>query len=141
MTTSAPKVKSIMTADPTTIDRSRPLSEVYQLLRDAPFHHVIVTEDDAPIGMIATSDILRLVYDIDGKDDRSLRTYIDYQFSIEDAMTLGLKSLGPEATIREAAALLSDGSFHSVVILDHSNSLAGIVTTTDLARYLAQKPT
>ena len=41
-----------------------------------------------------------------------------------------------DATVRDAAALLSDGSFHSVVVLDFDGALAGIVTTTDLARYL-----
>ena len=140
MTSSNPTVAEIMTTEPTTIDRVRPLSEAYRLLQDAPFHHVIVTENDEPIGMLATSDILRMVYDIDGTDDRALRTYIDHQFTIDDAMTLGLKSVSSGATIREVAALLSDGSFHAVVVLDQAQKLVGIVTTTDLARYVAELP-
>lgn len=126
-----------MTTEPTTIDRSQPLSEAYQLLMDAPFHHLVVTEGDEPIGMLATSDILRLVYDVDGTTDRALKTYMDHQFTIDDAMSLGLKTLNLDATIREAAAMLADGSFHSVVIMDKSNKLAGIVTTTDLVRFVA----
>lgn len=127
-----------MTTDPTTIDRTRPLSEAYQLLQDAPFHHVVVTDGDEAIGMVATSDILRLVYDIDGTDDRTMKTFIDHQFTLEDAMTLGLKTLGLDATIRDAATMLADGSFHSVVILDESKKLAGIVTTTDLMQFVAE---
>ena len=87
--------------------------------------------------MVATSDILRLVYDVDGTSDEALRTYIDHQFTIDDAMTTELRSLGPDATVRDAASMLSDGSFHSVVVLDDAGALVGIVTTTDLARYLA----
>ncbi len=138
MTTSNLTVAAIMTADPTTIDRSAPLSEAYQLLQDASFHHVIVTDNDEPIGMLSNTDILRLVYDVDGTSDRALRTYMDHQFTIEDAMTTGLKTLGIGATVREAAKMLSDGSYHAVVILDETKNLAGIVTTTDLARYIAE---
>ncbi len=138
MTTSNLTVAAIMTADPTTIDRSAPLSEAYQLLQDASFHHVIVTDNDEPIGMLSTSDILRLVYDVDGTSDKALRTYMDHQFTIEDAMTTGLRTVSIGATVRDAAKLLSDGTFHSVVVLDKAKNLAGIVTTTDLARYIAQ---
>ncbi len=86
--------------------------------------------------MLATSDILRLVYDVDGSDERSLRTYLDHQFTIDDAMSVDLRTLPLTATVRDAAAMLSDGSYHSIVVVDEKGKLAGIVTTTDLARYL-----
>jgi len=129
-------IKAVMTEDPSTIERSQPISEAYARLMDAPFHHLIVVEDDVPVGVIATSDILRLVYDVDGTDDRALRTYIDHQFTIDDAMSVDIRKLGLDATVRDVAAMLSDGSFHSVVVLDETGALTGIVTTTDLARYL-----
>ncbi|MDH4168922.1 MAG: CBS domain-containing protein [Acidimicrobiia bacterium] len=132
-------IATIMTADPSTIERSEPLSEAYRLLQRAPFHHLVVVDGDQPVGIVATSDILRLVYDTDGTDDQALRTYIDHQFTIDDAMSVDLRTLGPDATVRDAAALLSDGSFHSVVVLDVDGTLAGIVTTTDLARYLCDE--
>jgi CBS domain-containing protein len=135
MTTSEP-ITSIMTADPSAIERSEPISEAYKLLARAPFHHLVVTDDDAPVGILSTTDILRLVYDIDGVGEQELRTFIDHQFSIDDAMSVDLKTLQTDATVRDAAALLSDGSFHSVVVLDIDGTLAGIVTTTDLARYV-----
>ena len=129
-------IATIMTDDPTTIERSEPISEAYRLLQRAPFHHLVVVEGDEVVGVLATSDILRLVYDVDGSDDRALRTYIDHQFSIDDAMTTEVRSLALDATIHDAATLLSDGSFHSIVVLDDDKSLTGIVTTTDLARYV-----
>ena len=127
---------SIMTPDPATIERSEPISEAYRLLSRASFHHLIVTEDDSPVGILSTTDILRLVYDIDGLGEQELRTFIDHQFSIDDAMSVDLQTLQTDASVRDAAALLSDGSFHSVVVLDVDGALAGIVTTTDLARYI-----
>lgn len=131
-------ITDVMTPEPRTVERSEPLSEAYQLLRHAPFHHLVVVEGDEPVGMLATSDILRLVYDIDGTDDRALQTYIDHQFTIDDAMTVDLHTLGLDATVRDAAALLAKGSFHSVLVLDDEGTLAGIVTTTDLARFITE---
>ena len=129
-------IKAVMTEDPTTIERSEPISAAYQILQRAPFHHLVVTDDGEAVGIVATSDILRLVYDVDGTDDRALRSYIDHQFTIDDAMSVDLRTLTLGATVKEAAALLADGSFHSIVVLDDGGKLAGIVTTTDLARYL-----
>lgn len=124
-----------MTAEPDTIDRSRPISEAYEILRRAPFHHLIVVEGDEPVGMIASSDILRLAYDIDGTDSKRLGLYLDHQFNIDDAMTEDLRTLPTTATVQEAAEAMVDGLAHSVVVLD-DGALAGIVTTTDLVRYV-----
>lgn len=52
-------------------------------------------------------------------------------------MSVDLRTLPSDATIRDAAAMLSDGSFHSVLIVD-GGRLSGIVTTTDLARWIAE---
>ena len=124
-----------MTGEPRTIERSKPISEAYDILMDASFHHLIVVEGDEPVGMLATTDLLKLVYDVEGADERRLRTFIDHQFSIDDAMTAELRTLAPSATIHDAAEALSDGNAHSVVVVDGSR-LVGIVTTTDLVRYV-----
>ena len=124
-----------MTADPRTVDRSDPISEAYDILHRAPFHHLIVMEGDEPVGMLSTTDILRLVYDVEGNDERRLRTFIDHQFTIDDAMTEELRTLPTSATVHDAAVALSAGDNHSLVIME-GDKLAGIVTTTDLVRYL-----
>ena len=130
-------ITSVMTADPSTVDVSQPLSEVYQLFRDAPFHHLPVMEGDKPVGMVSATDVLRLVYDIESADDRMLSVMLDHQFNIEDAMTTDLRSLPLSASVRDAAESLADGRAHSVLVVDDAGVLAGIVTTTDLVRLLA----
>ena len=129
-------IKSVMTSHPTYVQRSQPISQVYDLLDGAPFHHVPVLDGERPVGMVSASDILRLVYDIDGSDDRMLRTMLDHQFTIDDAMSSDLSTLPETATVREAASALADGRRHSVLVIGVDGSLAGIVTTTDLVRYL-----
>jgi CBS domain-containing protein len=129
-------IQSVMTSQPTYVQRSQPISEVYDLLDGAPFHHVPVLDGDKPVGMVSASDILRLVYDIDGSDDRMLRTMLDHQFNIDDAMTEELRTVPVTASVYDAATMLSDGSLHSVLVVDDDGKLAGIVTSTDLVRYL-----
>ena len=129
-------IKSVMTSRPTYVQRSQPISQVYDLLDGAPFHHVPVLDGDRPVGMVSASDILRLVYDIDGSDDRMLRTMLDHQFTIDDAMTEELRTVSDGASVYDAAMMLSDGSLHSVLVVDDNGALVGIVTSTDLVRYL-----
>ena len=129
-------IKSVMTSHPTYVQRSQPISQVYDLLDGAPFHHVPVLDGERPVGMVSASDILRLVYDIDGSDDRMLRTMLDHQFTIDDAMTEELRTVSSSASVFDAASMLSDGSLHSVLVVDDSGKLVGIVTSTDLVRYL-----
>ena len=61
---------------------------------------------------------------------------LDHQFTIDDAMTAELLTLPESATVHDAAELLADSRRHSVLVLAADGSLAGIVTTTDLVRYL-----
>ena len=125
-----------MTTDVVSIDRDQPLSEAYHALRGAPYHHIPVIENDRPVGMLSSTDILRLVYDVEGTNDKMLTTMLDHQFTIDDAMTPELVSLPDTATVHDASEVLAQGRLHSVVIVDDDGALVGIVTTTDLIRYL-----
>ena len=129
-----PALIDVMTSDPETVHIAQPLSEVYVLLKNRSFHHVPVLDGDKPVGMIAASDIVRLVYDAEGADERMLRTLLDHQFTIEDAMTPELATVDIGDSLRKAAELMADGSVHSVLVLDLDGALAGIITSTDLIR-------
>jgi CBS domain-containing protein len=129
-------ITTVMTTDVESVDVGQPLSEVYHALRRARFHHLPVLDGDVPIGIISSTDVLKLVYDVDGVSDRMLTTMLDHQFTIEDAMSTELVTLPDTATVHDAAEILATGNLHSVLVVDVTGSLAGIVTTTDLVRYL-----
>ena len=125
-----------MTTSIVSIDRQQALSEAYHALHGAPYHHIPVLDGDRPVGMLSSTDILKLVYDVDGSNDTMLTSMLDHQFTIEDAMTPDLVTLPDSATVHDAAVALADGTRHSVLVLGADDSLVGIVTTTDLVRYL-----
>jgi CBS domain-containing protein len=129
-------ITSIMTAAVVSIDLDQPLSDAYHALQGAPYHHIPVLDGDRPVGMISSTDVLKLVYDVDGASDKMLTSMLDHQFTIDDAMTSELTTLTESATVHDAAEILSDSRRHSILVLDVDGSLAGIVTTTDLVRYL-----
>lgn len=131
-----PSISEVMTTEVMTIDRSQALSEVYDLFQNRSIHHLPVMEGQKPVGMVSVSDVLRLVYDIEGSSDRMMRSMLDHQFNVDDAMSDELDTLTVDATVRDAAERLSAGDYHSVVIVDALGDLAGIVTSTDLIRYL-----
>jgi signal-transduction protein with cAMP-binding, CBS, and nucleotidyltransferase domain len=132
-------ITKVMSAPLTTIQRGQRISEAYEIFKNAPFHHLPVLDGDAPVGVLSSTDILRLAYDVDGTDDRTLEIFLDYQFTIEDAMTSDPLSLPDTATVKEAAELLSDGAVHSVIVLEQNGGIAGIVTTTDLVQFLLEQ--
>lgn len=131
-----PKIADVMTADPVSVHTAQPLSEVYDVLQSGGFHHIPVIDGRTPVGMISATDILALVYDIEGSDERMLRTLLDHQFKISDAMSTDIAKVAISANIREVIEPMSTGSLHSVVVVDDEGGLAGIVTSTDLIRLL-----
>ena len=96
-----------MTTEVITVDRSQALSEVYDLFESRSIHHLPVLDGQRPVGMVSATDVLRLVYDIEDPSDRMMRSMLDHQFNIDDAMTVELDTLGVDATVHDAADRLS----------------------------------
>lgn len=129
-------IVEVMTADPVTVERSDPVSDAYTLLNKARFHHLPVLEGDLPVGLISSTDILDLVYDAKGAAEKNLMVFLDHQFNIDDAMSTDLVTLPETSTVREAAEVIAEGKVHSVLVIGANGMLEGIVTTSDLIRYL-----
>jgi CBS domain-containing protein len=133
-----PQLSDVMTREPQTVHIGQPLSDVYALLQRHHYHHVPVVDGDTPVGMISSTDILKLVYDVDSNDDRMLRTMLDHQFTLEDAMSTELVTVRNGESVRKVANLMSTGDTHSVVVVNDEGHLEGIVTSSDLIRQFAE---
>jgi CBS domain-containing protein len=129
-------ITEVMTTDVQTVHRGQTLGDVWSVLQGGGFHHVPVLDGETPIGMVSSTDILKLVYNYEGTDDRMLRTVLDHEFKLEDAMSNALETMNVGGTVRRAADLMADGDIHSVLVLNDDATLAGIVTSTDLLRFL-----
>jgi CBS domain-containing protein len=129
-------INSILTSDVLSVHTGQKLSEVNHLFKQQPIHHLPVLDGRKPVGIISTNDIFKLIFNVDGTDERMADAMLDHQFSIRDVMKSDIKTLTKKATVKDAALVLQDSSLHSVLVVDDAGDLAGIVTTTDLIRYL-----
>lgn len=131
-------IQTVLTSSPVTVQKGQKLSDVNVILREHRIHHVPVLDHKTPVGIITESDILRLIYDADNTDIRMQDSMIDQLHTLSSVMSTDLKTLPITATVKDAAEILSDNRFHSVMVLK-DGELAGIVTSTDIIRYLCKQ--
>ncbi len=133
-----PKLVDVMSAEPITVQLGQAISDVYELLQELPIHHVPVVDGRTPVGMISATDILKLVYDIEGHDEHMLRSFLDHQFTLEDAMSTDLITTRSDQPLHVVVDHMAFGDLHSVLVTNDDGELVGIVTSTDLIRLLRE---
>ena len=129
-------VSNIMSSQIQTVHTAQKVSEVYRLLTENRIHHVPVVNGNELVGVISSTDMMKLSLDAYGTPDAANTEYLDSQFSIPDIMTTDLITVGHDDSIRLAAEKLSVGTYHSLPVIGSDDQLVGIVTTTDLVNYL-----
>lgn len=131
-------VQKIMTPNPETVQIGQKLSEVRATFRKLGFRHIPVMDKDTLVGVLSETDLIRLVYDDKNTDNRLQDAIIDQQFTISEIMSKDLQTLPISSSVKDVAEILSHSSYHSVLIVD-AGKLAGIITSTDLIRYLFEQ--
>ena len=131
-------VSKIMSTELVTVHHGDPISKARKLMRDQGVQHLPVVSGREIIGIISFSDVLRVSFgDAFGADERAVDATLDHTISLKQIMNNAPRTLMKTATIREAAEVLAKGEFHSVPIVDtDGKTLLGMVTSTDLIRYL-----
>ena len=119
-----------------TIQLGQKLSEARKLMQVNQIHHVPVVQGKKLMGILSAVDLATLSLTSFGSDERANDTILDKQFSVEEVMSKNMVTIKPTAPIREAAEILAEGHFHSLPMVDQEGNLQGLVTSTDLIRYL-----
>lgn len=113
-------VQSIMTKDPITVSTQNKLKDVYNIMKEHSIRHVPVVSGDELIGIISQSDIERVTYVEEGLDEHIRSAFID-MLRIDQVMTRNVNVLQVDDSIKEAAEILSMGSYHALPVLDEKN--------------------
>ncbi len=90
----------------------------------------VVTEAGSAVGIVTERDLVAKVL-ADSLDPKKVL--------VRDIMSTPLITLGPDASVTEAAGMMTEYKVRRLVVVDSSGSLLGILTAGDLARNLAQK--
>jgi CBS domain-containing protein len=127
-------IRKVMTSNPLSVQLGQSVQEAYKILLDHDFHHVPVVDGKKLVGLVTSTDIGRITYSFD-TDSRMTSTVLDHTRSLGDVMQKDVTTISSHATVRDATEILANGAYHAVPVVD-DGELVGIVTSTDLLRYL-----
>ena len=129
------QVHNIMTTGMTTVDRDDDLRLVDDIMAAGHIRHVPVVEDNRLVGIVSLRDVfsaqMSSTMDL---GDRTQRSFL-HTLLVNDVMTQPVITISPDASVREAAALMMDEAIGCLPVV-RDGALEGIITKTDLLRCL-----
>ena len=137
------RVRDVMTRDVVTVDEHTPFKEITQLLADCCISAVPVLDPDARVvGIVSEADLLRKEEHpqgppggrlLEGRRRRATRAKATGDTAVE-LMTAPAITVGPDASLAEAARLLHRHQIKRLPVLDPAGPLVGIVSRADLLK-------
>ncbi len=131
-------ISQIMTTNVVTLSTKDDLVTAEELFKKHRIRHIPVVRDGTILGILSYTDLMRISFaDAIDDDEYEVDTMVYNMFSIEQVMVKDVVSVTPNATVKEVAQFLAQKEFHALPVVD-DRKLVGIVTTTDLIRYLLE---
>ena len=129
-------VTEIMTKNVLTLNTKDNLDKAEELFKKNKIRHLPITSGKKVVGMLSYTDLMRISFaDAVGDDEYDVDTTVYNMFSIEQVMAKNVISVTSQTTVQEVAEFLSKKEFHALPVVEN-DQLVGIVTTTDLIKYL-----
>ncbi len=129
-------VSAIMTKHVIKLNVNDDLTKAESLFKKHHIRHIPVVNGNIILGMLSYTDLLRISFaDAVDEDEKSVDVTVYNMFSVEQVMARNLVKVSPDTTIKEVAEILSKKEFHALPVVE-DELLVGIVTTTDLIKYL-----
>jgi CBS domain-containing protein len=132
-------IKHIMSDHIHTVQQGQAVSAVFKIVHDHGIHHVPIMDGKKLVGIVSSTDLMKLNMGSQGMDSANSWSYLDSQYQLIDVMTENPKTLNDHSVVRDAAEALSSGDYHSLPVVNADRELIGIVTSTDLIRYLCEQ--
>ena len=128
-------VSTIMTENVVTLNNSDNLSTAEKLFKKHHIRHIPVVSGNELKGMLSYTDLLRISFADEIEEESDIETIVYNMFTIEQVMAKMLITVSSTTTIQKVAEILAKNEFHALPVVDNK-TLVGIVTTTDLIKYL-----
>lgn len=134
-------VSSIMTKNVIKLNLSDDLTKAESLFKKHHIRHIPVVNGNVIVGMLSYTDLLRISFaDAIDEDEEVVDVTVYNMFSVEQVMARNLVKVSPDDTIKKVAEILASKEFHALPVAQ-GDLLVGIVTTTDLIKYLLEQYT
>jgi CBS domain-containing protein len=132
-------VSTIMTKNVIKLNLTDDLTKAELLFKKHHIRHIPVVNSNKIIGMLSYTDLLRISFvDAVDEEDEVVDVTVYNMFTVEQVMAKKLVTVSPETTIKEVAEILSSKEFHALPVVE-CDLLVGIVTTTDIIKYLLEQ--
>jgi len=129
-------VSTIMTTNVIKLNVTDSLAKAERLFKEKKIRHIPVMNGTKIIGMLSYTDLLKIsIADTLNGNEEVIDVTVYDVFTIQQVMAKNLICISPDTTIKEAAEILATREFHALPVIEADN-LIGILTTTDLIRYL-----
>jgi len=128
-------VSHIMTSHVFTVQESDSLQKVLNVIRKNKIRHLPVMKGNTISGIISSTDINRLTFGSLFENQEGADEAVLEMLSVPQVMTAKPRSVRSDDAIRDVADIFVKEEFHALPVVD-DGELKGIVTTTDVIRYM-----
>ncbi len=122
-------VRDIMVRDVITINHDKTAKDVALLMAEKGISSLVVVKDGSPIGLVTERDLVQKVSTTDKKSS---------EVPLAELMSPNFRWVEPMTPIEDAVQKMLNKNIRRLLVLDNGK-LAGIITETDLAKYLRSK--
>lgn len=131
-------VSSIMTKNLITANVTDTLRRVTSLLKENKIRHLPIVSGDKLVGIVSKTDIMRLSFGdmFDGQEDADEAIFD--MLKLEQVMVSNPTTVQEDDNIRDVAEKFAAAEFHAMPVLN-GDKITGIVSTTDLIKYLLEQ--
>lgn len=121
-------VARLMSTDVHTVTPETLVEDAAGTMLEEQIGSVVVVDDENRLeGILTSTDFVRIVAERKPKDETPVSTY----------MTADVVTTTAQVPIRDVADLMTENGFHHVPVVDETEGVIGMVSTSDLTTYLS----
>ena len=131
-------VGSVMTKAVFTVRMDDTIGTMKEILRHAPFHHLLVVEDHRLVGILSDRDILKNISPFLDTLSESMRDLSILNRRVHQFMTHKPITVTKETSAKAAADLLLKHHISCLPVVSSSGEIEGVVTWRDILKRYVQ---
>ena len=128
-------VREIMMGSPVTLKPDETLDLANDVISLGRIRHILIVEDGRLVGLLSERDMMGATTTTIFGLKRKSKSALLKSVLIKDVMKKKVVTVKPDTPIKDAAHLMKEKKIGCVPVVDEG-SLVGLVTTTDILRYV-----
>ena len=131
-------ISHIMTKTVVTANEKDDLKIVVEKLKKNTIRHIPIVKGKEVVGIISRTDVNRLTFGALFEGQEGADEAILDMLTTSQIMTSKPRTVPSDMSIKDLAAIFAKEDFHALPVVDQ-DELKGIVTTTDVIKYLLEQ--